>query len=182
LFSLPHLIARALQYGSPMDYGDNSKYLVDSYFYVYAPNIENPTWFEFFRDKGIAGAYEKFVVNGLFAVTEQLARGIGFHWFVLAIVTGVASFFVDGLKKLRPLGLYCLVFFSPLVLVWDVYHDARFIYGIMPAGVIIGSAGLIYLLRVLRWEPLVRLTVAAVLVSYLIFGNQKVDLFFFGED
>ncbi|MCG2727299.1 MAG: hypothetical protein L6244_01425 [Candidatus Methanoperedenaceae archaeon] len=178
LLSAPHLIARMVQYGSPLDYGDNSKYLVDAYRYVYAPNIQSPSFIEFWQQRGLEGVYQKFIVNGLFSLTEQYFRGIGWLSFVLLIVTSIGSFFIKQLKQLRPLVAYCAVFFFPLVLVWDVYHSSRFFYSIMPASIIIAATGGIYLLRRLGLGAGIYLISAAILLMLVTTGNHKADLFF----
>jgi len=177
--SAPHLVARTIQYGSPLNYGDNSKYLVDSYEHVYAPNVQSPTIFEFFARNGWPGVYEKFIANGLFSLIDKFAAGMGVGWFLLALATSIAAFFVAPLKALRPLVLYCAVFFFALVPVWDVYQDARFFYAILPATLVIAAAGAIWLLQALRLRLLLRAGAAAVIVASLAFGGQRVDFDFY---
>jgi hypothetical protein len=178
LLSAPHLIARTVQYGSPLDYGDNSKYLVDAYRYVYAPNIQSPSIIEFLRERGLEGVYQKFFVDGLFPLTKHFLGGIGWLAFLLLLATSVASFFVQQLKQLRPLVAYCAVFFFPLMLVWDVYHSTRFILGIMPASIIIAATGGLYLLRRLSLGGLVYAGSAAILLFLVIASGNKADMFF----
>lgn len=177
--SAPHLVARTVQFGSPLDYGDNSKYLVDTYEQVYAPNIESPTIFEFFARSGWPGIYEKFVANGLFSLAEKFAAGMGMGWFLLAVGTSIASFLVDSLRRLRPLVVYCAVFFFALVPVWDVYQDARFFYAIMPATLIVAAGGALWLLERARLRLAAFAGAAAIIVASVAFGGQRVDFDFY---
>jgi len=62
--SAPHLIARWSDFGSPFDYGQNSKYFVEHYEQVWSPNIKSPSFFEYFKTHSNLEIYEKFVTRG----------------------------------------------------------------------------------------------------------------------
>jgi hypothetical protein len=72
--SAPHLVARWSDLGSPFDYGPNSKYFVDHYEQVWAPNIKSPTFFEYLKTHSNSEIYEKFVIKGVQPVLRDFSK------------------------------------------------------------------------------------------------------------
>jgi len=136
-----HLLPRYLAFGSPFDYGENSKYFVEGYRQVWAPNIHAPTIWQYLSTHSFAEIWQKFFNDGFlhvlwsihvlpgegsFLVWPYLAYA-GLIWFVvlghdrrLLIFVLAALAYIVGLTPVAQVyddPGHCIVLLAPLILI-----------------------------------------------------------------
>jgi hypothetical protein len=150
--SLPHLIPRALAFGSPLDFGSNSKYLVDSYAQVWIHNVQAPGLFEYLRTHTWVDYYERFVAGGLFKVLRYIHQvaGQGWPWLFYGGLAWLALVRWD--KRFLPLCAMLLVYVAGLSLVVYIYGTPRHVFVLVPV-VLILAAKFLSELSALIWRP-----------------------------
>lgn len=81
--SLPHLWLRAETFGSPLSYGENSKYFVDSYAQVWDRSVPVPSLSEYLSSHTPAQWWHKFGRGGLLKVGWTWLAAMGPLWTLL---------------------------------------------------------------------------------------------------
>jgi hypothetical protein len=93
----PYLYARYSAFGSPFDYGPNSKYFVDNYEQVWADNVIAPSLWEYVSTHSWRDYYERFIGNGLFSVIKHTGNHLlPGAWPVFSLLGALVIF---GYKK-----------------------------------------------------------------------------------
>ena len=136
--SLPHLVPRALRYGSPFDYGENSKLFVDSYQQVFSPNVPVPSAAEYFRTHSFSEIFDKFVTRGLWKQLRALAGMVAPLWMVCAILGALSAL----VRRHRPslAVVMCIgVFMAGFTAVFDVFGTARHLLVLLPLLFVLGG-------------------------------------------
>lgn len=139
LVSAPHLLARYISFGSAFDFGNNSKYFVDSYAAVWADNIRSPSLIEYLTTHEWHEIYKKFVRRGLFWVTQTLFSITGDFWLILTIATGLLYGIIRRWRRFDALFFLLIVSIAGLSIVFDVFHSKRHLIYLIPFVFLIGT-------------------------------------------
>ncbi len=101
--SAPHLVARWANFGSPFDYGPNSKYFVDDYAHVWAANIKSPSLLEYLKTHSNTDIHKKFIKNGIMAVWRDFTNNIAQNYWMYILFLSFLSylFFFFTITKIR---------------------------------------------------------------------------------
>ncbi|MCG2694409.1 glycosyltransferase family 39 protein [Candidatus Parcubacteria bacterium] len=150
--SAPLLMHRYVSFGTPMFYGENSKYFVDSYHAdVWSPNIPVPSAVEYLRTHSINDYFDKFFINGICKL---------FLSYYFAIPTALLFLFVFGFliffkeKAFRPLVVVVVIWIISLTPVWSVYGLPRHLYPTLFLVALFASAVLQELFKNIKYKHL----------------------------
>lgn len=144
LATLPYLYSRYAAFGSPFDYGANSKYFVDHFHYAWAENVEAPSFWQYLKTHDWAQYYHKFVRQGLLVVLYYLQIGLlPILWVVLAVL-GAVTIFLTRTKALYFAPLSILVSILGMSLIFHTYGTIRHLIYLIPLLLI--TAGALFLI------------------------------------
>lgn len=139
LVSAPHLLARYNSFGSAFDFGNNSKYFVDSYAAVWADNIRSPSLIEYLTTHEWHEIYKKFIQHGLFRVIQTLFAITGNFWLILTITAGILYSIFRRCRTFDALFFLLIVSIAGLSIVFDVFHAKRHLIYLTPFVFLIGT-------------------------------------------
>ena len=146
LVSQPHLQARYEAFGSAFNYGENSKYFVDSYQQVWSSNIPTPSIFDYLATHSIGDYFRKFIIEGLLKVLTTFSTILGKYWFILFSLGTVKYLILDRSQKSNILFILFFVFLVGFTPVFEVFGAARHLIVLLPFAFIISSKFLLDLL------------------------------------
>ncbi|HBS87638.1 MAG: hypothetical protein A2W91_15350 [Bacteroidetes bacterium GWF2_38_335] len=138
LVSLPHLYMRHAAWGSPFDYGVNSKYFAGSPSQIWAENIQPVSFLSWMSDHSIGEMVSKFITFGLFAIFKELFVLLGEFWFVLLLTGCLYYLIIKRESKLFPVIITVGIFIAGLIPVYQVYGVPRHLFMIIPVALIVG--------------------------------------------
>jgi hypothetical protein len=157
----PYLYARFAAFGSPFDYGPNSKYFVADYEHVWAENVAAPSFWEFMGSHSIAEHYDRFVNRGLMSVLDHTGTYILDPPTATLVVVGALA--ILGFRKkgayIVPLALAVSV--AGLSIVYAIFVSIRHLFYLLPL-LLLCAGGAFYLLE--RFQISMRSIVATVLI------------------
>lgn len=136
--SAPHLLLRYQQFGSPVDYGNNSKYFVESYAQVWDDDVEAPSFSAYIGSHTWKDYYEKFIQNGLFRILGTLKISLQPLWLG-AFLCGVFLIIVRKRQEAYPILLLFFVTIGGLSLVYEVFGTIRHLIFLVPFIFLIGT-------------------------------------------
>ena len=144
LVSLPHLVVRYIEFGSPFDYGPNSKYFVDSYKEVWADNIPNPSIIEYLRSHNFHDYYNKFIDKGLLHVLNNIFSDsfVISIWRYLFVMSIIISILIKKNKRYYPLFVLITVSIIGLSFVFHIFGNYRHLIYLIPFFLIFASGAL----------------------------------------
>lgn len=141
----PHLFLRFSQFGSPFDYGPNSKYFVDHFGQVWDNRIPVPSFSEYLSTHSWGDYIQKFIVNGLLKVIDLFPSLLApAPWLILAFAA--LGYIVIGRKK-NMYSVVLLIFLSVagFSLVFDVFGHIRHLVVLLPFLLLMASLTITYL-------------------------------------
>jgi len=166
-----HLLPRYLAFGSPFDYGENSKYFVDNYRQVWAPNIPAPTIWDYLSTHTFAQIWEKFFTDGFLHVLYSihvLPGGGTFLLWPFLVYAGVLYYFVLGRdRRILVFLLAALAYVAGLTPVAQVYDDPGHCIVLLAPMILIGAKFLGELVSRLPHTALRGLAVSGVIAAIL---------------
>lgn len=132
--SAPHLVARWVNFGSPFDYGPNSKYFVDDYAHVWAPNIKSPSLLEYLKTHSNMEIHNKFVKNGIMAVWRDFTNNIVQKLWIYILFFSFLSylFFFSKSQRYDLIFIFFLVSLCGLSMIYDVFGTRRHLVYLIP--------------------------------------------------
>ena len=140
LIVLPGLYARYAAFGSPFDYGANSKYFVAHYKHVWAENIASPSLWEYLTTHDWGDYYWKFVHEGLEVVLYYLQVGLlPLAWVTLA-AAGAVTIFLTRRRALYFVPVAVLVSIAGMSVIFHVYGSIRHLLYLAPLLLILAGA------------------------------------------
>ena len=139
LISSPHLYARYAAYGSPVDYGENSKYFVDSSDDVWDPSVPIPTLGQYLATHTIGNYVNKFVIHGVIRVCLDLFRVMGPLWLWLLLAGILHCVLSDRPNDFGVPLLFVVVMIVSLFPVYHIFSAFRYFLPIVPFALIIGT-------------------------------------------
>ena len=154
--ALPFLYQRYLHFGSPFYYGENSKYFVDKYHQLWGAAYPDISFFEYLSSHSLVEIFNRFVIFGFGSLTfSALALTLPFSIF---FVWGVMRFLKDSrfTSLLVTLGIW-IISFTPI---YAVYFTPRHLFSVLPITAILITAGILSLIRYIRYQNLVLLAIA----------------------
>jgi hypothetical protein len=126
----PLLINRANEFGSPFDYGPNSKILVDNFEEVWSNNIQNPGMIEFISEQNFISLFNRYFVHGFLKIIYELIfikdAYSGFNIILYLLV----PFMIVGLFTTKPDHHFCALHISIIVYILAF----SLIYSLSPKG------------------------------------------------
>lgn len=131
--SAPHLVMRYRQFGSPFDYGPNSKYFVDSFAQVWNDAVPSPSLTEYLATHTWHDYYQKFIEFGLFQVCGFLPSVLNGAnlWLILlggSLVVAVAR----GRREMLPLMLLYGLTLAGFSIIFHVFGHVRHLLFLLP--------------------------------------------------
>ncbi|MCB9898552.1 MAG: hypothetical protein H6825_11150 [Planctomycetes bacterium] len=176
--SLPHLVLRAETFGSPMSYGENSKYFVDSYAQVWDPSVPTPSLLDYLSSHTPAQWFDKFVRGGVLKVGFYFVRELSLLWTSLLGV-GLLGWWrtrrgAEPPRLLLP-AVVLVTLLAGLVPVFHVFGDARYMVDTLPLVFVLGVSGTCALLDA-RARPPVVLALALLLATPTAWALARGDL------
>lgn len=131
--SAPHLIMRFMQFGSPFDYGPNSKYFVDNFSQVWDDNVPVPTFVDYLTTHNWYEYYNKFIDNGLWQVLKTLPLLFLNQkiWLILLALAFIVAAYRRK-QEMYPLMLMMLLTLAGFALVFDVFGHVRHLIFLIP--------------------------------------------------
>lgn len=140
IVTLPDLYARYTSFGSPLDYGSNSKYFVDHYEFVWADNVAAPSFWQYLTTHDWGQYYHKFIREGILVVLYYLWIGLlPVAWIALSIA-GAVSIFRSGRRALYFAPLAVLVSVAGMTIVFHIYGSIRHLIYLVPLLLITAGA------------------------------------------
>jgi len=140
IVTLPDLYARYISFGSPLDYGSNSKYFVDHYEHVWADNVAAPSLWQYLTSHDWGQYYHKFIREGILVVLYYLWIGLlPVAWIALSIA-GAVSIFRSGRRALYFAPLAVLVSVAGMTIVFHIYGSIRHLIYLVPLLLITAGA------------------------------------------
>ncbi|MHB8788720.1 MAG: hypothetical protein ACYDBT_02440 [Desulfobulbaceae bacterium] len=172
--SAPHLIMRHLQFGSPFDYGPNSKYFVDSFVQVWDDAVPSPSLMEYLATHTWQNYFEKFIGNGLFQVFYDFTGLLddGHFWLALLCVS-LAFAVLRGRKEMFPLVLLFGLTLAGFSLVFDVFGHIRHLLFLIPF-ILLGSVAFVASLSGERFR--VGNILLVVLLVHTVASHEKIEI------
>ena len=179
--SLPFLFHRYIYFGSPFTYGNNDKYFLETYTYVWSDNISNINLFEFLLSTPMIEIIDKFIKNGLMKIFFDLFIPISNSLNIYSMVTSpiILIFFLvvflNNLFKVKfSIFIYSFIFWIfPLSLVYEIYGTPRHLYFLIPIIILLSSEGLD---KFLKFYKSTKLTNISLLLFFIIF--QTINPFY----
>jgi len=138
--SCPFLIERTVIFGSPFDYGANSKLFLDDYNMVWASNItEGYSIIDYLATHSFQQLFDRFVLNGVVKIL--------YHFIIFVIPAVLLVFFVVGTiksmnKKRFFLSCVVVIFVSSLVPVYGIIGRSRYLMVLVPFITILSTSGI----------------------------------------
>lgn len=137
----PHLIMRQRQFGSPFDYGPNSKYFVDRFDQVWDESVPSPSLLEYLSSHTWQDFYHKFIDNGLFRILQDLPLLLnGADLWLVLLPVAIAAAVLRGRMEMMPLVLLFGLTLAGLSIVFDVFGHVRHLIFLLPFIFISGAA------------------------------------------
>lgn len=134
----PFLYQRYLYFGSLFFYGENNKYWIDTYEQLWGANYSSPSFFEFFKSHSTLELTDRFLVKGLGGIV------FGFISFMLPLTIfslwGIISSFKK--REFTPLIILSAVYLLSFVPIFGVFYTGRYLFPIIPLGIIFSAVGL----------------------------------------
>ena len=141
LIIVPYLYARYAAFGSPFDYGANSKYFVDHYEQVWAENVIAPSLWEYVSTHSWVDFYERFIRNGLFAVIHDSGSHLlPAAWPVFSLLGALVIF---GYKKREAylVPAILVVSFAGMSIIYAIFGTIRHLFYFLPLLLLCAGAG-----------------------------------------
>ena len=144
----PALVQRAHAFGSPFDYGENSKYLVTGYAQVWSGTDTEPSLANYFTHTPPNEIARKFLIDGFGRVVANIILSDK-EWtygpvilpvLLPFVIVGSISLFTD--EAAWVLLLTLAMWIPGLSLVYDVYRDPRHLWIFIPLTTIFAIAGI----------------------------------------
>ena len=148
IVAAPFLFARWHAFGSAFSYGENSKFFVDSYKQVWAPNIPVPSLFHYLSTHSPQAWANKFIAKGLIKLVIQSCHQLCSYGYSTIVSPLLLVFFFYGLIKNRfnkafwPIYLSLILFIAGLSLVYSVFPFTRHLTPLIPFVLVVSAAGL----------------------------------------
>jgi hypothetical protein len=143
----PYLYARFAAFGSPFDYGPNSKYFVDHYEHVWADNIAAPSLWKFLSTHSIAELYDRFVDGGLLSVLKHTERWLlNAPGAVIALLGGVTVFLFRK-RRAYIVPLVLVVSIAGISMIYEIFGTVRHLYYLLPLLLLCAGAAFFVLER-----------------------------------
>ena len=161
--ALPFLYQRYLYFGSPFYYGENSKYFVDEYNQLWGAAYPDVSFFEYLGSHSFVEIFNRFAVFGFGSLTfSLLTLTLPFSIF---FVWGVMRFLKDApfTSLLVTLGVW-IISFTPI---YAVYFTPRHLFPILPIAAILITAGVLSLIKYIRYQNLVLLAIATTGICFI---------------
>jgi 4-amino-4-deoxy-L-arabinose transferase-like glycosyltransferase len=173
LISLPHLVARYIEFGSPFDYGANSKYFVDSYKEVWADNIPNPSIIEYLRSHNFHDYYNKFIDKGLLHVLNNIFSNsfVISIWRYLFVMSIIICLVIKKNQRYYPLFVLIIVSIIGLSFVFHIFGNYRHLIYLIPFFLIF-SSGALCELEFIKHVKFVNIALTFVLAVTIIYAPK----------
>lgn len=143
----PHLVLRYIQFGSPFDYGPNSKYFVDSFTQVWDDKVATPSLADYIATHGSTDFYHKFIENGLFRVLDLFPYIIPpVPWLVLILVA-LGYILSRRINAMYGVILMLVLTIAGFSLVFDIFGHIRHLVFLIPFLLLLGTLAITYLPR-----------------------------------
>lgn len=179
LIWIPDLINRAIYFGNPFSFGYNSNFWVDSYAEMIAPNLAQPSFLDFLGTHGITSLFERFIIGG--------AGMLSYVFFLDEIPAVLLVLFFAGVlnKKIRPLIIALIIFIAPLIAIWQILIQPRFITITTPIVLIVCAETFIKIVKrvfnkssINRNEKkhVITMLVLTIIVSFMLINTARTTL------
>ena len=130
IVSFPMLYSRYLTFGSPFDYGPNSKYFVDKYIQAWSDNIPSQTIFDYLKTHTLKDYTEKFLVHGFFLIIYLIIYTAVSPVLLFFFIYGVIVYFRK--DNFIPLSTSFLIWITASIPVWSIFGSPRYLYVLIP--------------------------------------------------
>jgi hypothetical protein len=148
--ALPPLVQRTQAFGSPFDYGSNSKYLVADSSKVWSDTDPQPSLLNYLADTPPREIARKFLMGGLAHIIAHIAVSGGHDWPVQGpvILPILLPFFVIGALCLLTnesawiLITAVMIWILSFSLVYDVISAPRYLWMLIPVTSVVAIAGI----------------------------------------
>lgn len=147
LLSLPYLYARYASFGSPLDYGPNSKYFVDEYEQVWADNIASPSLWSYLATHSWHDVYERFVDDGLLKVLRYTrTKLLPQTWIALGAI-GAAAIFILRIRRAMIFPMTLAVSIAGMAMIFAIFASIRHLIYFVPLLMVCAGFGFVLLAR-----------------------------------
>jgi hypothetical protein len=164
-----HLYPRYLAFGSPFDYGENSKYFVESYRQVWAPNVPAPTLHEYLSTHSWQEIYRKFVTEGLFRAVRYIPHLAERGWIYLMYASVLFYGLIRRDTKVLVLASLGAAYVVALSAVAQVFDSIRHVFVLVPVVLLLAAKMAGCMLGWLRNDRLANLATVLV-VGWILMG------------
>lgn len=132
LISAPHLYLRYLAYGSPFDYGANTKWFVQNYDQAWDEAVKGPGLWGYLMTHGMAEYYRKFVLDGLFKIIYHFYKLMGEMWFLFFILAMVNYLWINKEKKFYPIIIIIMLSLMAMIPAYQIHNSPRYFFPLVP--------------------------------------------------
>lgn len=141
----PHLLLRYNQFGSPFDYGPNSKYFVDNFAQVWDSRVPVPTFTEYLSTHGWRDYWHKFFSNGLLKVLESFPSLLDILPWLLLALTAFGLIVIGRRERIYSAVLLVVLTTIGFSLVFDVFGHVRHLVFLIPFLLLMATLAITYL-------------------------------------
>ncbi len=172
VISAPWLIQRYLLFGSPTNFGPNSKFFVDNYQEVWCSNISAPSLIVYLKTHTFLQWINRFVIHGILELVfldfiyKTLSAILCFP-FLYAILR------YAGKRQFLPLNITIIVWFVGLTPVWKLFSNPRHLYPLIPAVLIFTSAAICDMFGEHKYRNLLKFLFLVVFISFSLVNPIK---------
>lgn len=128
--SAPVLYQRYTYFDSPVFYGENSKYFVDTYQQVWSANVPVPSLMDYLSTHTFTDYFNKFVIRGFFKVIFDYVYFTISPLLLFFFLYGVVRHFND--EKFVPLTVVFLVWVIGFTPAYHIFGTSRHLYSTIP--------------------------------------------------
>ncbi|MBI4814874.1 MAG: glycosyltransferase family 39 protein [Deltaproteobacteria bacterium] len=143
LAAAPYFVWRLEALGSPFDYGENAKYLVDKPRELWNPTVAAPTLADYFSTRSLGRVFQKFVVGGIWYVLRDYFFFASWPFLSAALAVGVLMGLGERRRRVI-LGLI-LIWNIGLIPFYDVYFSQRHILPTLTLALVLAADALLRL-------------------------------------
>jgi len=159
IISFPHLIPRAVTFGSPFDFGENSKYFAENYYHIWAPNIPVTSFFTYIQTHSFSEFINKFVIYGFLKVCLGTYKMLGTLWLIptlIGLILMIRNYRDKGYMIILITGF---IFLAGTSLVWDVFHTYRHVILFLPIAMMISALAYNHIIRTFEYGHILTISI-----------------------
>lgn len=148
MISFPHMYTRYEAFGSPFDYGINTKGFITTPSNLLTQNIPILPFFDYVREYSVGKYLQNFTFIGLFRTVKECYRTFGQLLFLLFFFGVIMYLFTDNLLSLKVIFIMIFIYLISLVPIFSrLVLTERYVYVLLPFIIIIASRTLVTLLE-----------------------------------